>query len=154
MLCKHCFCWTVLMQLISISDSEWTNNKEKIMIESNVTGTIYSIYHWADVPESENTYWSGLGSGKEYRKHPLPHASPSEVRDSCCVGFGWFLVGFVWFFSHFTEQCFFTYLCLKQFCIMGKQAALIMWIFLCLRKNFRLIVNTFFPISKTVLSFD
>lgn len=144
-------------------------NKEKMMIEFHITGTVYSVYHWADVPESEDTYWSGLSSGKEYWKHPLPHASQSEVRASCCVGkWGFGLVGFSlvdcgcfvgiillcgFFFSVlFMEQCSFTYLYSEMFCITRKQAFL-MWIFLCLGENFRMVVNTFFSISKKKLKF-
>lgn len=68
-------------------------------------------------------------------------------------GFGWLLGEVLVDFFLFTEQCSFTYLCLKLFCISRKQAALIMWIILCFRKNFRMIANTFFSISKKCLSF-
>jgi len=40
------------MQFISITD---------YVKKCNITGTIYSIYHWAHVPESEDAYWSGFG---------------------------------------------------------------------------------------------
>lgn len=118
------------------------------MIECNITGTIYSVYHWADVPESEDTYWSSLSSGKEYWKHPLPHASPSEVRDSCYVakwGFG--LVGF-WLVVVSLAGCFF-FLCLLLAALQFSQSMKIKIIFFIKKgDNFRFDKALFLSIDK------